>query len=54
MRGAADSDIWALARRADFVIVSKDDDFRSMALVHGAPPKVVWIQAGNAATAGIA
>jgi hypothetical protein len=29
---------------------SKDDHFRSLALVRGAPPKVVWLQVGNAST----
>ncbi len=54
MRGASDFDIWAMAQAQDFIIVTKDDDFRSLALVRGPPPKVVWIQAGNATTAKIA
>lgn len=54
MRGASDAEIWAFARERGFTIVSKDDDFRSLALVRGPPPKVVWIQAGNASTARIA
>ena len=32
------------------MIVSKDDDFRQRSLVEGAPPKVVWLQVGNAST----
>ena len=54
MRGATDSEIWARARTDEFIIVSKDDDFRNRALVQGPPPKVVWIQAGNAPTSMIA
>jgi predicted nuclease of predicted toxin-antitoxin system len=53
-RGATDAVIWALAQEHGLMIVSKDDDFRNLALVHGPPPKVVWIQAGNASTARIA
>jgi len=36
------------------VIVSKDDDFRQRSLLEGAPPKVVWLQVGNAGTTPIA
>jgi predicted nuclease of predicted toxin-antitoxin system len=34
--------------------VSKDDDFPSLALVHGPPPKVIWLEIGNASTAAVA
>lgn len=54
MRGASDEAIWAHARDGDFVIVSKDDDFRSLALVRGPPPKVIWLQIGNTSTAAVA
>jgi hypothetical protein len=33
---------------------ASDDDFRSLALVRGAPPKVVWLQIGNASTSRVA
>ena len=54
LRGATDVAIWDYARANDFAIVSKDDDFRSLALVRGAPPKVIWLQVGNASTSAIA
>jgi predicted nuclease of predicted toxin-antitoxin system len=54
LRGAPDKRIWAHARESGFVIVSKDDDFRQRSLLEGAPPKVVWLQVGNASTAPIA
>ena len=54
MRGASDATIWTHARDGIFTIVSKDDDFRSLALVRGPPPKVVWLQVGNASTATVA
>jgi predicted nuclease of predicted toxin-antitoxin system len=54
MRGASDAAIWAHARDGNFIIVSKDDDFRSLALVRGPPPKAIWLQVGNASTAAVA
>jgi predicted nuclease of predicted toxin-antitoxin system len=54
LRGASDRRIWEHAREDGFVIVSKDDDFRQRSLLDGAPPKVVWLQVGNASTGPIA
>jgi len=54
LRGAPDRSIWEHAHEEGFVIVSKDDDFRQRSLLEGAPPKVVWLQVGNAGTAQIA
>ena len=42
-----DLEIWRLAREGDFVIVSKDRDFADLAILHGAPPKVVRLRLGN-------
>jgi predicted nuclease of predicted toxin-antitoxin system len=52
--GATDEAIWKYARDNDFAITSKDDDFRSMSLVRGAPPKVVVLRIGNSSTDSIA
>lgn len=54
MRGATDAAIWAYARNNGYTIVSKDNDFRQQAFLHGPPPKVVWLSVGNAGTAAIA
>jgi predicted nuclease of predicted toxin-antitoxin system len=54
LRGTPDRRIWEYARDNGFVIVSKDDDFRQRSLLEGAPPKVAWLQVGNAGTAPIA
>lgn len=54
LQGAGDLLIWKYARDHGFVIVSKDDDFRQRSFFEGAPPKVVWLQVGNAGTAAIA
>ncbi|HMK86789.1 MAG TPA: DUF5615 family PIN-like protein, partial [Steroidobacteraceae bacterium] len=53
LASATDQDIWAYARKHGFTVISKDDDFRSLSLVNGAPPKVIWLRIGNASTAGI-
>ncbi len=36
------------------VIVSKDTDFRERSYVEGFPPKIIWLDVGNAGTAAIA
>jgi predicted nuclease of predicted toxin-antitoxin system len=54
LRGAPDRRLWSHARDNGFVILSKDDDFRQRSLLEGAPPKVVWLQVGNAGTTPIA
>ena len=52
--GHSDTDLWQHARQHGFMLVSKDNDFRQMSFLHGAPPKVIWLQVGNAGTAPIA
>jgi predicted nuclease of predicted toxin-antitoxin system len=52
--GATDRQIWDHARANGFAIVTKDTDFRERSLVEGAPPKVIWLDVGNAGTAAIA
>jgi predicted nuclease of predicted toxin-antitoxin system len=51
---ATDREIWDFAAEHDYVIVSKDSDFRQLAFLHGPPPKVVWLRVGNCSTATIA
>ena len=45
-----DDDVWDFARDGGFVLVSKDADFQQRALVHGHPPKVVFLGVGNCPT----
>jgi predicted nuclease of predicted toxin-antitoxin system len=51
---ATDSAVWAYAAVNGLVIVSKDTDFQQRALLHGHPPKVVWIRLGNCPTSAVA
>ena len=48
--GAPDAEVWSLAREHKCVLVMKDGDFHRLSLLHGAPPKVVWLRVGNCAT----
>src|SRR5687767_6551464 len=52
--GGTDEQIWIYARTHGFTIVSKDTDFRERSKAHGPPPKVVWLDVGNAGTTAIA
>jgi predicted nuclease of predicted toxin-antitoxin system len=47
---ATDREIWDFAAEHDFVIVSRDSDFRQLAFLLGPPPKAIWLRVGNAST----
>lgn len=53
LAATSDRDVWEHARANGYVIVSKDSDFNDLAFVRGAPPKIVWLRLGNAATTDI-
>jgi predicted nuclease of predicted toxin-antitoxin system len=44
---ADDRAIWEFAKKHDYVIVTKDDDFLDLLSVIGYPPKVVLLAWGN-------
>jgi predicted nuclease of predicted toxin-antitoxin system len=50
LRAASDEQIWSYANANGFAIVSKDTDFRERSFVEGFPPKVIWLDVGNAGT----
>ncbi len=50
LEGYPDKIIWDRAQASSFTIVSKDNDFRQRAFLFGMPPKVIWLQIGNAGT----
>ena len=54
LRGATDPQIWEYAKEQAFIVVSKDTDFRERSFVEGFPPKVIWLDVGNAGTEVIA
>ena len=53
LRGRSDAELWKYAGQHNFILVSKDNDFRQLSFLHGAPPKVVWLHVGNAPTRDI-
>lgn len=52
--GAPDASVWDIARSGDFLLVTRDEDFVGMSVLRGSPPKVIWLNIGNARNAFIA
>jgi predicted nuclease of predicted toxin-antitoxin system len=48
-----DSEIWFYARTHGYIFVSKDRDIAELAVLRGAPPKVVWLRIGNCTAADV-
>jgi predicted nuclease of predicted toxin-antitoxin system len=46
MAQATDTAIWQYAADHGFTIVTKDSDFYERSLIHGFPPKIIWLQCG--------
>ena len=44
---ADDMTIWRFAKDNGYTIVTKDSDFHELSLLHGDPPKVIWLKCGN-------
>jgi predicted nuclease of predicted toxin-antitoxin system len=51
---ATDREVWAYAGEQEYLIASKDSDFRQLAFLFGPPPKSIWLRVGNCSTAAIA
>lgn len=51
--GASDYRVWDLAKEHGCLLVTRDEDFLRLSLLHGAPPKVVWITIGNCSNADL-
>ena len=48
LREAEDETIWEAAKREDYIVITKDEDFAQMAWRFGPPPQVLWLRLGNA------
>ena len=44
---AGDPEIWRHAQQNGFTIVTLDADFSDLSVLHGHPPKVIWLRCGN-------
>ena len=53
MDRALDETIWLYAKINEYIIVTKDSDFNDLSILHGFPPKVIWLQIGNCTTSDI-
>jgi predicted nuclease of predicted toxin-antitoxin system len=51
LRNAKDPIIFKAAREARVVVMSKDEDFRSLVERLGPPPQVLWVTCGNTSNA---
>jgi predicted nuclease of predicted toxin-antitoxin system len=47
LRDATDTEIFAEARNAGVVVMTKDSDFVTLLAKHGPPPRVIWLTCGN-------
>ena len=54
LASAADDAVWEFAKHGDFVIATKDTDFRQRSFTEGHPPKVLWLRLGNCTTEQVA
>jgi predicted nuclease of predicted toxin-antitoxin system len=53
LRSAKDKDIFAAAREAKAIVLTKDVDFAEMVDRLGPPPSVIWITCGNTSNAAL-
>ncbi len=47
LRDAGDEEIFAAARIADAIVLTKDSDFVHLLEQQGSPPKIIWLTCGN-------
>jgi predicted nuclease of predicted toxin-antitoxin system len=45
-----DEEVWNYAKENGFIVVSKDADFSEISMLHGHPPKLIWLRLGNCTT----
>lgn len=53
LRDAEDDDIFATARAAGVIVLTKDSDFVRLLEQHGSPPKIIWLTCGNTSNAAL-
>jgi predicted nuclease of predicted toxin-antitoxin system len=53
LRDAEDAVIFAAARAAGAVLMTKDSDFVELVARHGPPPQIVWLTCGNTTNAAL-
>jgi predicted nuclease of predicted toxin-antitoxin system len=53
LRDCKDKDIFAAARQANVIMITKDADFPEMVERLGSPPAVIWLTCGNTSEAAL-
>jgi predicted nuclease of predicted toxin-antitoxin system len=53
LRDASDEEIFAAARTANAIVLTKDSDFVRLLEQQGSPPKVIWLTCGNTSDAAL-
>ena len=53
LRDAGDEEIFAAARIADAIVLTKDSDFVHLLERQGSPPKILWLTCGNTSEAAL-
>ena len=53
LRDAEDAAIYAAARAAGAVLLTKDSDFVDLLTRHGPPPQILWLTCGNTTNAAL-
>src|SRR6266436_4271060 len=53
LRDAEDDEIFAAARIAGVIVLTKDSDFVRLLEQHGSPPKILWLACGNTSDAAL-
>ena len=48
-----DPQLWLFAKTHGYIFVTKDRDIAELAILRGAPPKIIWLRMGNCATAAV-
>jgi predicted nuclease of predicted toxin-antitoxin system len=51
LRDASDNEIFAAARQANAIVLTKDKDFVDLVNRLGVPPQVIWLTCGNTSNA---
>ena len=47
---ATDEQVWLYAKKNNFTIITKDEDFNNLSMMLGFPPKIIWVTLGNCTT----
>jgi predicted nuclease of predicted toxin-antitoxin system len=53
LRDAEDEEIFAAAKKANAVVMTKDSDFVSLLDRFGSPPRIIWLTCGNTSNSNL-